>query len=240
MNPRGICVCPDGTALRDGTCVKVVFSCPPGSTQQEGRCGPPSSHECRPPLVPGPVRGTCVCPPGTVSQDGKCAPQICRPPLVPGPCACPPGMVQDHGLCVPRPHCPPPQVPNKDGICACPPPMVPGATAETCVCPRRTVLKDGHCVPSIVCRGSMIPNEEGTACVCPEGLVRHGRSCLEPKRHRPRKHERRHHIECPDGMVARGGTCVPLDDGGGIDVPGRFYPGFRGRGWHFRGQPGAR
>ena len=61
MNAAGECVCPDGTMLVDGKCVKM--SSPP-------KCPPPQIPNadgicmCPPPLQPGPTPGTCVCTPG--------------------------------------------------------------------------------------------------------------------------------------------------------------------------------
>ena len=87
------CVCPPRTKLIDGKCEGEIYTPQPGAAPQSQI----SRLLCQPPLVPGPIPGSCICPQG---QQG-CVPQICPPTMVPGPCACPPGMVQENGTCVP-------------------------------------------------------------------------------------------------------------------------------------------
>ena len=102
--------------------------CPPGTVMQVRKCVP---QICPPSLVPGP----CRCPEGTVQDGGLRVPLpsvhrrkilnadgvcTCPPPMVPGPvagtCICPRGSEMVDGKCVTPPKCPPPQIPNVDGI----------------------------------------------------------------------------------------------------------------------------
>lgn len=78
-------VCPQGTVLRGRECVKVSV--------------------CRPPLVPGARRGTCVCPAGTTKKGTACVTQIvCRSPAKLNnrgtACDCPRGMTLKGNSCI--------------------------------------------------------------------------------------------------------------------------------------------
>jgi hypothetical protein len=116
---------------------------------------------------------------------------ICGPDCI---CGCPPGTVLVDGQCVPPPKlCPPPQVPNADGICMCPTPMVPGAIPGTCICPPGTQDVGGKCVrPPPVCPPPQIPNADGI-CMCPAPMVPGAipGTCI-----------------CPPGTQDVGGKCV--------------------------------
>ena len=82
----GSCICPEGTSLVDGKCVK--------------------QESCKPPLVMIPAVG-CMCPDGTELVNGKCVKNIvCKPPLIPNAsgtdCVCRDGLVLRRGRCVER------------------------------------------------------------------------------------------------------------------------------------------
>jgi hypothetical protein len=184
-NAVGQCVCPTGTVLIDGQCVKRT--------------------DCKPPTVPGPVPGQCVCPSGTVLIDGQCVTQTtCKPPLVPnaaGHCVCPRGEVLARGHCVKEPVCKPPLVLNAAGKCGCPdgealvrgkcikepacqPPLVPNATGQ-CGCPAGEVLHGRECVRQTTCQPPMIPGAIPNQCVCPAGEVAQGGTCVSRERGQP-------------------------------------------------------
>ena len=137
-------------------------------------------------------------------------------------CGCPPGKVLRGKECVP-PTCPPPQIPNADGVCVCPPPMQPGPVPGTCVCPRGTTLVDGKCVspcpsPQIlnadgvcVCPPPLVTNPATGKCSCPEGTVLEGKECvtirkqcLPPQVMNPATGQ----CGCPEGTVLEGKECV--------------------------------
>ena len=178
----GQCVCPAGTTLVGGACIRPITCglplvpgavagqcvCPQGTVQRGRECIRPTT--CLPPLVPGAVAGQCVCPQGTVQRGGKCVrPTTCLPPLVPGAvagqCVCPQGTVQRGRECV-RPT-------------TCLPPMVPGAVAGQCVCPQGTVQRGRECVRQIACQAPTVPNAAGTACTCPPGTISEGNRCVQ-------------------------------------------------------------
>jgi hypothetical protein len=112
----GQCICPQGTVLRGGECVKQTT--------------------CQPPMLPGPVAGVCVCPQGTVQKGRECVRQIdCRPPMVPNAaskaCVCPQGTVQRGRECVKPIVCNAPAHLNRRGACECPGDMV--ARGNSCI-----------------------------------------------------------------------------------------------------------
>jgi hypothetical protein len=127
------CVCPPGTQLVRGECLKI--------------------HDCPDGQVFNPAIDACACPPHSRWIDGHCrpeilntAPQACNPPMIQipgGPCVCPQGTVLVDGQCVPQ-------------TTRCQPPMVPGEAPGTCVCPQGSVLQDGKCVPQ-VCKPPLVP-----------------------------------------------------------------------------------
>jgi hypothetical protein len=117
----GQCLCPQGTALQDGQCVKIEnectpplvmipgvgCGCPDGTVLQGRECvkAPPPPPVCQPPMIPGPVPGQCVCGPGYVLSGKECVKEVvCKPPLVPNgagtDCTCPKGRIMRHGKCV--------------------------------------------------------------------------------------------------------------------------------------------
>jgi len=164
------------------TCRRAQTTCPPPQVANvDGIC------VCPPPMVPGPVPGTCICPRGTELVGGKC---------------------------VTPPKCPPPLVPNADGICGCPPgtglrgkecvrpidcraPLIPNAAGTECVCKSGLVLRQGKCVEPVVCKPPATLNSAGTDCICPRGMVSKGNTCVEPDRN-PR-------IDIPRGLPGMGG-----------------------------------
>lgn len=99
----GRCVCPRGTRLANGRCVKpqVERECPRGTTGTPPNCRP-IRQQCR--LLPGMIRtqdGRCVCPRGTRLVAGACRkPEVQR--------QCPPGTTGRYPNCAPivRPRCP--------------------------------------------------------------------------------------------------------------------------------------
>jgi hypothetical protein len=116
------CVCPEGSELKDGECIKL--RCPSGEVWENGKCvrvRTLTQGECRPPMIPGPTPGSCVCPRDSILVNGRCvSPRECRPPFVPGSlpgsCICPQGSIEQGRTCVPN-SCPSGMVP---GPCACP------------------------------------------------------------------------------------------------------------------------
>ncbi len=171
-------------------------------------CPPPQAMNvdgiciCPPPMVPGPVAGTCICPQGTTLVDGKCVPvDSCQPPLVmiPGAgCGCPPGTVLRGKECV-RPI-------------VCHAPLIPNAAGTECVCRDGLILRNGKCVEEEK------PRREQT---CQRGYVWNGDMCVrrktEPKVERSRE---RPGFQKPRGMPGpgrRGG----LGGGRGGGMPGR-------------------
>jgi hypothetical protein len=181
------------------TCRDLPPKCPPPQVLNvDGIC------VCPPPMLPGPVAGTCICPRGTELVDGKC---------------------------VAPPKCPPPQVLNAAGVCICPPPMQPGPVAGTCICPQGTELVGGKCVRPIDCRAPLIPNAAGTECVCRSGLVFRKGKCIEPIVCRPPATLNSAGTACiwPRGMVSQGNTCVEPERNPRIDIP-RGLPGLGGPG----------
>ena len=103
---KGQCICPLGTVMVDGQCVKRTT--------------------CDPPMVPGPVAGQCICGPGYTLRGKKCVKTlVCRPPLVPNAagtdCVCRGGLVLRGGKCVEPVVCRAPAKLNKAGTgCNCP------------------------------------------------------------------------------------------------------------------------
>jgi hypothetical protein len=201
----GRCTCPQGTVLQGRECVREICPEPLVAGPTPGVCvcqDAAVACRCPPPLVAGPTRGECVWPQATPSI--ACVAQACPPPKVENPatgeCVCPRGTVQRGNECVRQPKCPPPQIPNAEGICMCPPPMVQGPAPGMCVCPEGTVRQGNECVPRnvhpIECRRPLILNAAGTACVCPEGTARRGDECVHPA------------VNCPRGMEKIDGRCV--------------------------------
>ena len=131
----GTCICPQGTVLVDGKCVKRPPVCTsPQVPNVDGIC------VCPAPMLPGAVPGSCICPQGTVLADGKCVkrPPICTSPQVPnvdgicacpapmlpgaipGACICPGGSIMQNGKCVTVTRCEPPLILNAAGKCVKP------------------------------------------------------------------------------------------------------------------------
>jgi hypothetical protein len=136
--------------------------------------------------------------------------------------------------------CPPPQVPNVDGICVCPSPMVSGPVAGTCICPPGDTQVGGKCVPTLDCRKPLIPNAAGTECVCGRGLVLRGGKCVEPIVCKPPAtlNSAGTACLCPKGMVKDGNACVEPERNPRINTP-RGMPGFGGFGGGTRGGQGG-
>jgi hypothetical protein len=125
--------------------------------------------------------------------------------------------------------CPPPQVPNIDGICACPAPMQPGAVPGQCICPLPNVMVNGVCVPPPVCpqgqvlvggacvptppvcTAPQVPNVDGI-CACPAPMQPGAvpGQCICPL---PNVMVNGVCVlpppVCPQGQVLVGGACVP-------------------------------
>ena len=195
---------PGGVTIASGLNQETVTNgyrcreaCPPPQVMNvDGIC------VCPPPMVPGPVAGTCICPQGTTLVDGKCVPvDSCQPPLVmiPGAgCGCPPGTVLRGKECV-RPI-------------VCHAPLIPNAAGTECVCRDGLILRNGKCVEEEK------PRREQT---CQRGYVWNGDMCVrrktEPKVERSRE---RPGFQKPRGMPGpgrRGG----LGGGRGGGMPGR-------------------
>ena len=143
------CICPPGTVLKDGECVRA-----------------PRQRlivTCTLPMVLSGDGSTCVCPAGTVQQGDTCVTQTttCQLPMVQvpgGPCACPSGTVQQGDTCVPA--------------TTCQAPLVPGAVPGTCVCPTGSVQQGRNCVPQ-VCPPPFVPGP-----CCPEGTTEQDGKCV--------------------------------------------------------------
>ncbi len=173
-----------------GTTVTVIVH--NSVTCEKRACPPPQVMNvdgifiCPPPMVPGPVAGTCICPQGTTLVDGKCVPvDSCQPPLVmiPGAgCGCPPGTVLRGKECV-RPI-------------VCHAPLIPNSASTECVCPDDEVMRNGKCVEA------KNPKREQT---CQRGYVWNGDMCVrrktEPKVERSRE---RPGFQNPRGMPGPG------------------------------------
>jgi hypothetical protein len=110
----------------------------------------------------------CGCPPGKVLRGKKCVPPTCPPPQIPNA----------DGVCI----CPTPQILNADGVCVCPPPLVTNPATGKCGCPEGTVLEGKECVPiHKQCLPPQVMNPATGQCACPEGTVFEG-ACMRADR----------------------------------------------------------
>ncbi|MBB6306042.1 VWA domain-containing protein [Xanthobacter tagetidis] len=240
--------CPPGQSRVDGKCVRVApppppppVLCPSGTQLRFGTCV--KVDACAPPRVPGPT-GACACPPGTLERGRDCvkAP-ACPPPqvLTAKGCECPQGTVLRGRACVNVPACAAPRVLGPQGNCDCPigtrargrecvripscaPPRIATASGG-CRCPEGLIERGGACVrPPPACAKPRIVNPAGQ-CVCPPGLEQRGGACVKPVpetvRCTPPAFPDRsgRSCLCPQNMRSTGRSCVPIPGRQGPDVP---------------------
>lgn len=152
---NGNCICPRGTELKQGRCVK-----------------PNVVEQCK--LLPGMIRtknGNCICPRGTVLKQGRCV-----KPNVVEQCKLQPGMIRTkNGNCI----CPRGTVLGKRGCVKIEQPNVqcklPGQVKDKngrCICPRGTILLRGQCMQRI--------DDTPTIRRCPAGTVGVFPVCVKP------------------------------------------------------------
>ena len=220
----------------------------------------PMTVSCTNPTASFPlnVHGNTSTVPTNLPVGSVCAVVETQPPLPAGctwqaPAYSPASVTIANGLnqetvtnaytCRGGPICPPPQVPNIDGICACPAPMQPGPVPGTCICPQGSVLVGGACVtPPPVCPAPQVPNIDGICacpapmqpgavlgtCICPQGTALVNGKCVAPVRKQPEKQKRRD-ADCPKGTTKQGRECVPRrQQGPDADDVRRVLPGLGG------------
>lgn len=199
-------VCPAGSLLRFGACVKGDVCAPPRVATAAGACECPQgtiergrecvrAPACAPPRV-ATAKG-CECPQGTIERGRECvrAP-ACTPPRVATAkgCECPQGTIARGRECVPVPTCAAPRVPGRRGVCECPP-----GTRE----------RGRECVRIPACAPPRVATASG-ACRCPDGLVERGNACVKPPPvcAKPKIPNAAGQCVCPSGLEARGSQCV--------------------------------
>jgi Domain of unknown function (DUF5979) len=183
------------------TCEKRV--CPPPQIMNAaGVC------VCPPPMLAGPVPGSCICPQGTTLVNGKCEPvNTCQPPLIllpGGACGCPDHEVLVGKECVKR--------------IVCKRPLVPNAAGTACICLRGRVLRHGKCVET------ERPKHERN---CKRGYFWNGEMCVK-RTNKPRdeNHRERPGIGLP-GFGGHGGGSRDRGEKGGHGGGEDGAPGLR-------------
>jgi hypothetical protein len=220
----GRCVCPRGTALVNGACVKTDKpQCTiPGSVPTSDGTGcycPDGTHldrqanacvrdkqkpeQCSIRGQTHNAAGDCVCPRGTEVKGNACRPIKPKPEQCSirgqihnanGDCVCPAGTEVRGRVC--RPIRPKPEQCTIRG-------QVHDANGN-CVCPRGTEVRGGACrqkrpvLEQCDIRGQ-VHNKRGE-CVCPRGTQVINGACRKP---RPQ-------VECAPGSQVVNGQCVPI------------------------------
>ena len=236
MNDAGRCVCPEGTAFRNGQCVGGTTTVP---------IPQPRPDRCT--LLPGQIRtkdGQCVCPQGTNLRNGRCVSDTPPPPPPPPPlckllpgqirtqdgrCVCPRGTELRGNRCV-RDEPPPPrectllpgQIRLNDGRCVCPrgTSLVRGACRKNeppqCkLLPGQIRLKDGRCVcprgTSLV-RGACRKDAPPQCRLLPGQIRLQDGRCVCPRGTELRRGAcRKVQVECPKGTTLSNGRCVTIE-----------------------------
>jgi hypothetical protein len=187
--------CPEGTVRSGVDCVRPPTpavtepKCPDGQAMRNGTCAPTGGGDtaikCPPNSVPQPGTRNCQCAPGYHVAGGVCAPVVsdvikCPPNAAPQPgtrnCQCLPGYRVAGGVCAPV----------VSDVVKCPPNSAAQPGTRNCQCLPGYHVAGGVCAPIAVVKktptdgGGCPPNsirQAGSTCMCAPGYHVAGGAC---------------------------------------------------------------